>query len=108
MTRLLKKTPVQLAGMGALASWVLRKVARDYEEEGELSSEASVAAWMLYLLHLWLTVSASVRPSKRLPVNREIGVALVSPPPSLVPGCLLRVYGSSAPSNRCRELRRAN
>ena len=62
--------------MGALAVWVLCKVGRDYEDEGELSSVASVSAWALYLLHLGLTVSASLRPSKRLPMNREAAVAL--------------------------------
>lgn len=76
MIDLLKKTPVQLAGMSALAAWVLRRVERDYEEKGELSSVASVSAWVLYLLHVGLTISASLRPSKRLPVNQEIAFAL--------------------------------
>lgn len=72
----LPKDLVQLAGLGALAAWVLRKVERDYEQEGRLSSVASGLAWALYLTHLWLTISASLRPSKRLPVNREIATAL--------------------------------
>ena len=80
LLNLLKSTAVQFATMGALAAWVLWKVGRDYEEEGELSSVASVSAWVLYLLHLGLTISASIsaslRPSKRLPMNREVAVAL--------------------------------
>ena len=75
MIRLLKNTMMQLVGMSALAAWVLRKVGRDYEERGELSSVASFSAWVLYLLHVGLTISASWRPSKRLPVGREIAAA---------------------------------
>lgn len=76
MVRLLKKTPVQLASMSALSAWVLRKARQDYEEEGELSGVASISAWMLYLLHLWLTVSASLISSKRLPANRDLAATL--------------------------------
>jgi hypothetical protein len=61
MMRLLKKTPVQLASMSALAAWILQKVERDYEEKGELSHGASALAWVLYLLHVGPTVSASIR-----------------------------------------------
>lgn len=74
--RLLKKTPVQLASMSALAVWVLQKVERDYEEKGELSSGASALAWVLYLLHVGLTISASISPSKRLPADRKLATAL--------------------------------
>lgn len=76
MIALLKKTPLQLASMSALAAWVLRRVERDYEDKGELSSVASASAWVLYLLHVGLTISASLRPSKRLPVDPEIAFAL--------------------------------
>ena len=99
MTRLLnllKKTTVQFATMGALAGWVLWKVGRDYEEEGELSGVASVSAWALYLLHLGLTISASLRPSKRLPLDREVAAAL---------GATSAVSGSALFAAGIREFR---
>ena len=99
MTRLLdllKKTSVQFASMAALAAWVLWKVGRDYEEEGELSSVASMSAWALYLLHLGLTISASLRPSKRLPLDREVAAAL---------GATSAVSGSALFAAGIREFR---
>lgn len=73
---LTKKTPAQLAGMGAISAWVLRKAGRDYEEKGELSGVASASAWALYLSHLCLTASASLSSSKRLPVDRDLAATL--------------------------------
>ena len=99
MTRLLnllKRTSVQFATMGALAAWVLWKVGRDYEEEGELSSVASMSAWALYLLHLGLTVSAALRPSRRLPVDSKVAAAV---------GATFSVSGSALFAAGIREFR---
>lgn len=76
MMRLLKNTPIQFVSMSALAAWVLWSVEREYNEKGQLSHRTSASAWVLYFLHLGLTVSASLNPSKRLPVNQKMGAAL--------------------------------
>jgi protein-S-isoprenylcysteine O-methyltransferase Ste14 len=94
--RLLKKTLVQLASMSALAVWVLQKVERDYEEKGELSSGASALAWVLYLLHVGLTISASISPSKRLPADRKLATAL---------GVTVAVSGGGLLAGAIREFR---
>lgn len=73
---LLKKTPIQLASLSALATWVLRKVGQDYERKGRLSRGPSALVWVLYLTHAGLTVSASLRPSRPLPVARKTATAL--------------------------------
>lgn len=76
LLRVLKKPLVRLVGLSALATWVLRKVGQDYEQKGQLSSVASGLAWALYLTHLGLTVSATLRPSRPLPVDRKTATAL--------------------------------
>lgn len=75
MMRLLKKTTVQLAGLSALAAWVLQRVEQDYERKGRLSRGSSALVWVLYLMHVGLTVSASMRPSRPLPVDRKTASA---------------------------------
>lgn len=74
--RLLKKTTVQFASMGALAAWVLQRVEQDYEQKGRLSRGSSALVWVLYLMHVGLTVSASLRPSRPLSVDRKTASAL--------------------------------
>lgn len=76
MVRLLKNTPVQFAGLSALAAWVLRRVEQDYERKERLSGVASASVWVLYLMHAGLTIAASLRPSRPLPVDRKTVGAL--------------------------------
>lgn len=58
-----------VTAISGLSAWVLRKVKRDYESQGRLSSEASAAGWILYLTHAALTVVASYRSRGSLPVG---------------------------------------
>ena len=44
-----------------LASWVLRRVRRDYEERGRLSVPTAAGAWALYALHAGLIGRAARR-----------------------------------------------
>ena len=106
MMRLLQETAVQFASMSALAAWILRRVERDYEEKGQLSRGASALAWVLYLSQVGLTVSAALRPSKRLPVNRKMAAVLASS--QQIPAYSLPAYGSFAPSSRCQGSKQAN
>ena len=93
---LLNKTTVQFAGLSALAAWVLQRVEQDYERKGRLSRGTSASAWILYLLHFGLTVSTALRPSKQLPVNREVATAL---------GATSAVSGSALFAAGIREFR---
>ena len=53
--------------------WLLRRVERDYEDRGKLSTQASFGGWVLYLGHLWLTLSAALRRQKSLPAGKTTG-----------------------------------
>lgn len=80
LLHILKKTTVQLAGLSALAAWVLWKAERDYAQKGRLSAGASTSGWVLYLTHLGLTVVSSLGSSRRLlPVNRKTATVLGVP-----------------------------
>lgn len=54
-----------------MATWVLRRVEQDYKRMERLSGGSSALVWILYLVHAGLTVSASLRPSRPLPVVRK-------------------------------------
>ena len=74
--RILRKTSIQFTGLSVLATWVLQRVEQDYEQKERLSRRSSALVWVLYLAHTRLTVSASLRTSRPLPVNRKTAIAL--------------------------------
>lgn len=76
MRLILKKDTIQFASMGVLSAWILWNVEREYREKARLSHRTSASAWVLYLLHLGLTVSASLSSSKRLPISWKLGAVL--------------------------------
>ena len=96
MLHILNKTPVQLALLGALSSHVLRSAAHDYEQRGRLSTKTSAAAWVLYLFHATLTVSAAARSRKRAPVGQD---------PAFLLGSITTVSGSALLAAGIQEFR---
>lgn len=96
LLHLLKKTTIQLAALSALATWVLRKVGQDYERKRRLSRWSSALVWVLYLTHAGLTVSASLRPSRPLPLDRKTAGAL---------GTSVAIFGMVLSASAIREFR---
>lgn len=60
--------------LGLLAAWMLHRTRRDYESRGQLSTEASVGAWILYTTHLFTILAAALRPGQMLPIRKILAV----------------------------------
>lgn len=90
-----RREAMLLTASAAGASWLLRKVGRDYEERGQLSSGSSAVGWASYLLHAGLTILAA-RRARPLPLGRM---------PSRTLGGALILFGSALFAAGVREFR---
>lgn len=62
--------------LAPLAAWLLKKVERDYELRGQLSTEASAAGWILYVTHLLATLTAALRPGRQIQMHERQSTVL--------------------------------
>lgn len=93
---------VGVPAMALVAGYSIWKVRAEYESQGVLSTSTSVAVWVLYLLHLALTVYAAWRGLWPLPIGK---------PPALIVGsglAILGVAGALAGMLRFRSLQRVS
>lgn len=60
----------------AAAPWLIRRVGRDYEAQGQLTPLTAVLVYAFYVLHAGLVISPALRNPKPLPLSRVLAVAL--------------------------------
>lgn len=90
------RTRLALTTLAGSTACLLRKAERDSETLGRLSPRAAATGWALYLAHAALTLAASRRPSRPLPVNEPLAV---------VSGGALALFGSWLFAMGVREFR---